>query len=119
MRTLGESRQVLAVTHLPQVAARAHHHYQVSKRSRGGAISSAVTLLDDEQRVDEVARMLGGARLTETTRQHATELLAMGRGDSRGKAGKNKGAKVSKTAAGRKKSSPAKKPKTTRAARAT
>ena len=134
MRTLGDSRQVLAVTHLPQVAARAHHHYQVSKRSRGSAISSSVTLLDDKERVDEVARMLGGARITATTRQHAVELLDMGRRDNNGKAGKNTvgkatgsaKARTGKSKAGGKatgkaadKTGTARKTKTSRAARAT
>ncbi|MGB7181750.1 MAG: hypothetical protein WBD51_07420, partial [Burkholderiaceae bacterium] len=78
MRTLGESRQVLAVTHLPQVAARAHHQYRVSKQSDNGQITSTVTPLSAAERVDEIARMLGGARVTSTTRQHATELLTLG-----------------------------------------
>jgi DNA repair protein RecN (Recombination protein N) len=78
MRTLGESRQVLAVTHLPQVAACAHHHYQVSKQTGNkDKVSSTVTLLDPSQRIDEIARMLGGARITQTTRDHAGELLGL------------------------------------------
>lgn len=93
MQHLGNTRQVLAVTHLPQVAARAHHHYRVSKDTSGESVSSAVTELDSAERVDEIARMLGGARITSTTRQHARELL-----DMAGESGKNTGG-AKKTAA--------------------
>jgi DNA repair protein RecN (Recombination protein N) len=76
MRKLGESRQVLCVTHLPQVAARAHHHFQVSKGSTTGPPMTSVRALDDSQRIEEIARMLGGVAITSTTRSHARELLA-------------------------------------------
>ncbi len=72
---LGQSRQVLCVTHLPQVAARAAQHYQVSKRTREGHALSRVVRLDAEARIEEVARMLGGVTLTEATRDHAGEML--------------------------------------------
>ncbi len=75
---LGNSRQVLCVTHLPQVAARAAGHYRVSKASRNGRAVSEVTLLDADARVGELARMLGGVTITEATRAHAAELLGGG-----------------------------------------
>ncbi|MBU6270947.1 MAG: DNA repair protein RecN [Betaproteobacteria bacterium] len=76
MRTLGEARQVLCVTHLPQVAARAHQHLSVSKAEVGGRTVSRIAALDRQARIDEVARMLAGAEITATSRQHARELLA-------------------------------------------
>jgi DNA repair protein RecN (Recombination protein N) len=75
---LGNSRQVLCVTHLPQVAARAAGHYRVSKASRNGRAVSEVALLDAEARVGELARMLGGVTITEATRAHAAEMLGGG-----------------------------------------
>jgi DNA repair protein RecN (Recombination protein N) len=73
---LGGSRQVLCVTHLPQVAARAARHYQVSKETRNGKAVSSVTVLSHADRVEEIARMLGGVILTDATRAHAEEMLA-------------------------------------------
>ena len=78
MKQLGRDRQVLAVTHLPQVAACADHHFVVSKRSRGGLTLSAVDAVTGEGRVAEVARMLGGERLSNTRLAHAQEMLAVG-----------------------------------------
>ncbi|MFT4065391.1 DNA repair protein RecN [Paraburkholderia sp.] len=77
LHQLGEARQVLCVTHLPQVAARGDHHFQVAKTANGtgGAVSS-VTSLDKASRIEEVARMLGGLEITATTRKHAKEMLA-------------------------------------------
>jgi len=75
MRRLGNDRQVLAVTHLPQVAACAHQHLRVSKGQDANGSSSQVEPLDGAQRVAEVARMLGGQQLTATTLAHAQELL--------------------------------------------
>ncbi|MDR2625589.1 MAG: DNA repair protein RecN [Zoogloeaceae bacterium] len=75
LRQLGKTRQVLCVTHLPQVAARADWHWQVSKTARAGVIESRIQVLSDDLRVEEIARMLGGVELTATTRQHARELL--------------------------------------------
>jgi len=76
MRQLGEDRQVLAVTHLPQVAAFANHHLLVSKRSEQGVTLSTVENVAGSQRVTEIARMLGGERLSGATIAHATEMLA-------------------------------------------
>jgi DNA repair protein RecN (Recombination protein N) len=77
LHQLGRDRQVLCVTHLPQVAARGDHHFQVAKAgdSAGGTVST-VTPLDKSKRVEEVARMLGGLEITATTRKHAKEMLA-------------------------------------------
>lgn len=71
----GKNRQVLCVTHLPQVAARAAWHYHVSKHETGGGARSAVRLLSQPERVAEIARMLGGVQITAATRQHAQEML--------------------------------------------
>jgi len=73
---LGETRQVLVITHLPQVAARGTQHLQVSKQANGGFVSSNIERLDAAARVEEIARMLGGMKITATTRQHAAEMLA-------------------------------------------
>jgi len=79
LRTLGRERQVLCVTHLPQVAAQADEQWSVSKSGSGGGkrgkVSSAVERLDRADRIEELARMLGGAEITATTRKHAAELL--------------------------------------------
>jgi DNA repair protein RecN (Recombination protein N) len=75
MRTLGDSRQVLSVTHLPQVAACAHHQFRVSKQTVKGKTTSQVHALKESERIDEVARMLGGIAITDTTKKHASELL--------------------------------------------
>ncbi|MCA3924627.1 DNA repair protein RecN [Burkholderia sp.] len=77
LHQLGRDRQVLCVTHLPQVAARGDHHFQVAKGAddRGGTVSTVVAL-DRTNRIEEVARMLGGLEITATTRKHAKEMLA-------------------------------------------
>lgn len=77
MKQLGNDRQVLAVTHLPQVAACADLHLVVSKSLEPTGISSTVTLVEQEQRVTEIARMLGGERISATTLAHAREMLSM------------------------------------------
>jgi DNA repair protein RecN (Recombination protein N) len=76
LKRLGQNRQVLCVTHLPQVASQANQHFQVSKLSEGGKTVSTIDGLDNKQRVEEIARMLGGIEITSTTRKHARELLA-------------------------------------------
>lgn len=75
LHQLGRERQVLCVTHLPQVAARSDWHWQVSKSAESGVVTSRIEALGKNQRVEEIARMLGGVELTETTRKHARELL--------------------------------------------
>jgi DNA repair protein RecN (Recombination protein N) len=78
MKQLGRDRQVLAVTHLPQVAAGADHHFVVSKQTQGGSARSHVEAVAGEARVGEIARMLGGERLSGTSLAHAQEMLAVG-----------------------------------------
>ncbi len=78
LHELGSERQVLCVTHLPQVAARANWQWQVSKASRDGITLSAIRPLDADGRVEEIARMLGGVEITDITLQHARELLGAG-----------------------------------------
>jgi DNA repair protein RecN (Recombination protein N) len=75
MKQLGRDRQVLAVTHLPQVAACADQHLVVAKRAEGGEVTSQVQPATGEQRVGEIARMLGGERLSGTSLAHAREML--------------------------------------------
>lgn len=75
MKQLGRDRQVLAVTHLPQVAACADHHLVVAKKAEKNGVASSVAPVEGEQRVAEVARMLGGERLSGTTLAHAKEML--------------------------------------------
>ncbi|MCL2872148.1 MAG: DNA repair protein RecN [Betaproteobacteria bacterium] len=75
LRALGDEKQVLCVTHLPQVAACAHHHIQVSKEGNDASVKTRLTVLDTATRVEEIARMLGGATVTTKTRAHAREML--------------------------------------------
>jgi DNA repair protein RecN (Recombination protein N) len=77
LKRLGQQRQVLCVTHLPQVASQAGQHFQVAKATTdAGRTVSRIDVLGNKARVEEVARMLGGIEITETTRKHARELLA-------------------------------------------
>lgn len=76
LNALGKDRQVLCVTHLPQVAARADWQWRVRKTKVGDRFASEVAPLDLPARVEEIARMLGGVEITPLTRQHATEMLA-------------------------------------------
>jgi DNA repair protein RecN (Recombination protein N) len=77
LKRLGQGRQVLCVTHLPQVASQANQHYQVSKLQADGKTVSQIGMLDAKARVEEIARMLGGLDITPITRKHARELLAL------------------------------------------
>jgi DNA repair protein RecN (Recombination protein N) len=76
MQQLGRDRQVMAVTHLPQVAACADHHWVVSKHSDAKGTASQVTALNPSDRVGEIARMLGGEKVSDTTLAHAREMLS-------------------------------------------
>lgn len=78
LRNLSEGRQVICVTHLPQVAAQAHQHLVVQKSQQAEMTSSTVRLLDTAERTEEIARMLGGVTITENTRAHAREMLTTG-----------------------------------------
>jgi DNA repair protein RecN (Recombination protein N) len=77
LRTLGEERQVLCVTHLPQVASQAGEQWSVAKGADGGGTKSRVAVLDQKSRIEEIARMLGGVAITATTRKHAAEMLGL------------------------------------------
>ena len=77
LKQLGKRHQVLCVTHLPQVAAQADQQWQVSKAVEQGVTLSHIQILKGEQRVEEIARMLGGVKITATTRKHAAELLGI------------------------------------------
>jgi DNA repair protein RecN (Recombination protein N) len=76
LRELGHDRQVLCVTHLPQVASLADQHFRISKVSDGKATRTGVSALSREERIEELARMLGGVEITQKTIEHATEMLA-------------------------------------------
>lgn len=75
LRAVAEGRQSLCITHLPQVAAFADRHYHVAKQERAGRTMTSLECLDQEQRVREMARMLGGAQITEKTLEHAREMV--------------------------------------------
>jgi DNA repair protein RecN (Recombination protein N) len=75
LRALGSHRQVLCVTHLPQVAAQGHHHLSVSKHTDGQTTRTQIAHLDEAGRRDELARMLGGVEITRQTRAHAKQML--------------------------------------------
>jgi len=77
LKQLGNRGQVISVTHQPQVAAHAHHHYLASKISEGNSTESLMSPLNNQQRIDELARMLGGATVTQQTLSHASELLSL------------------------------------------
>ncbi len=77
LKQLGRDYQVLCVTHLPQVAAMADNQWQVSKAIQEGVTLSHIDVLSGEQRIEEIARMLGGVVITETTRRHAAEMLGL------------------------------------------
>jgi DNA repair protein RecN (Recombination protein N) len=77
LKRLGDRGQVISVTHQPQVAAHAHHHYRASKVVEANSAESLMVALDHSARVDELARMLGGAQVTDQTLSHASELLSL------------------------------------------
>jgi DNA repair protein RecN (Recombination protein N) len=79
LRALALAGQVLCVTHLPQVAAQADQQVRVRKQTSGGHTRTALEPLDHDARVEELARMLGGAAITARTREHAREMLDAGR----------------------------------------
>lgn len=78
LRELAAGPQVLCVTHLPQVASQGHRHVRVAKLSDGRHSRTAVTVLGHEDRIEELARMLGGVEITATTRRHAREMIERG-----------------------------------------
>lgn len=72
---LAGEHQVLCITHLPQIAAFADRHFVVAKETKRGRTRTQVSEVRDEQRIDELARMAGGERVTEVTREHARSLI--------------------------------------------
>lgn len=76
LQQLGDKRQVLCVTHLPQVASLADQHFRVSKVSDGKSTRTGLQVLGKDERIEELARMLGGVEITQTTLRHASEMLA-------------------------------------------
>jgi DNA repair protein RecN (Recombination protein N) len=76
LRTLAAKRQVLCVTHLPQVASQTHQHLRVAKQTKGQTTLTRIEALDKKDQVEELARMLGGVEITETTRKHAKEMIS-------------------------------------------
>lgn len=80
LRDLAGSRQVLCVTHLPQVASQAHQHVRVTKETKGHTTLTRIEPLDKKSQVEELARMLGGVEITETTRKHAREMISKATG---------------------------------------
>ena len=76
LQEIGETRQVLSVTHLPQVASLADQHFRISKVSDGKSTRTGLQVLGQDERVEELARMLGGVEITRKTLEHAAEMLA-------------------------------------------
>ena len=88
LRRVAQHHQVFAITHLPQIAARAHHHIVVTKGARSGVTAADVTVLSADDRVSEIARMLGGDAESEISRAHARELLQTAKGGQGGQGGR-------------------------------
>ena len=82
LAALANRHQVLCVTHLPQVASQADHHLRINKITDGKSTRTGVTALTDNERVEELARMLGGVEITRRTREHASEMLESGGGEA-------------------------------------
>ena len=75
LKTLSRGNQVLCITHLPQIATFADHHYLIEKKDAAGRTRTSVRLIAGDDRTEEVARMLSGAKLTETSRKHAEQMI--------------------------------------------
>ncbi len=75
LKSLSRSNQVLCVTHLPQIATFGDHHYVIEKKESGGRTRTSIRVVTGEERTEEVARMLSGAKLTETSRKHAEQMI--------------------------------------------
>ncbi|MEE9303333.1 MAG: DNA repair protein RecN, partial [Thiotrichaceae bacterium] len=75
LRKLGINRQVLCVTHLPQVAAQSHHHYKVTKLKGKTTTSTGIITLNEQEKIEEIARMMGGVEITESTLALAKEMI--------------------------------------------
>ena len=79
LKQLSRTKQVLCVTHLPQIASFADQHYLIEKRESGGRTKTSVRPLDAEERTREIARMISGAKLTDTSLKHAEQMLKANR----------------------------------------
>jgi DNA repair protein RecN (Recombination protein N) len=79
LKMLARAQQVICITHLPQIAAFADQHFLIEKVQRGGRTHTGVRQMEPGERVEEIARMLSGANLTETSRKHAEQMLAASR----------------------------------------
>ena len=99
LRRVAQHHQVFAITHLPQIAARAHHHIVVTKGARGGVTAADVTVLSADDRISEIARMLGGDAESEISRAHARELLQTAKGGQGGQG--SRGSRGARGARGR------------------
>ena len=77
IKVIAQSSQVLCISHLPQVAAVAQHHFLIQKQVKNNRTTTSVTPLDESKRINEIARMLAGEKITKLTREHAKELLSM------------------------------------------
>jgi DNA repair protein RecN (Recombination protein N) len=75
LKSLARANQVLCVTHLPQIATFGDHHYVIEKKESGGRTRTSIRAVTGEERTEEVARMLSGAKLTETSRKHAEQMI--------------------------------------------
>ena len=78
LRDVSATRQVFCVTHLPQVACIANNHFRIVKMTDGKSTRTSVNALTDDERIEELARMLGGIEITDRTRAHAAEMLELG-----------------------------------------
>jgi len=85
LHELGRSRQVFCVTHLPQVASQGDHHFRIMKMTDGKSTRTGISHLGPDERVEEIARMLGGVEITKRTRDHAAEMLSGGSSPAKGK----------------------------------
>ncbi|HJA73633.1 MAG TPA: DNA repair protein RecN [Candidatus Limosilactobacillus faecipullorum] len=81
IKVIAQGSQVLCISHLPQVAAIAQHHFLIQKQVKNNRTMTSVTPLDQSKRIDEIARMLAGEKITKLTREHAKELLSMEQGN--------------------------------------
>ena len=79
MALIGNVHQVICITHLAQIAAMADHHYQIKKRTENGDTRTAISLLDEKESQEELARILGGAEITDTVKKSAAEMRSLAR----------------------------------------
>jgi len=84
LKDVSANHQVVCITHLPQIACFGDSHYRVAKKVTGGRTATTVEMLTDEQKIEEISRMLGGVDLTETTREHAREMISGAKGTGSG-----------------------------------